>query len=597
MGGIIGAINPGESVNTTSALDLLKHRMPNVNDVCRLNNGFIQGDNSQGGGQPCIRGSYVLVGDFDIFNLDDLVLQLKIDNAIFDDTNLGDLLLAGLETWGNSLFDKIEGDFALAIYNNETEELLLARDKAGARPLYYSCIDNKIYFASEYKSIVYMLTDRPKLDLEIVQYLQSRKSVPADRTFYNEIYQVPAQHVITISSDGSINKSAYWTPRLDIHSYNLKEHSDKLRKVFLQAVKRRISTDKPIAISLSGGIDSIAILGAVRFLEPKRPIYTFTIGDSKDDHEIVWAEKVAKYYSTIHKSIIFTTETLKVLLPVLVWHLEDPIARTETLMCYILAKESSKVSDVILRGDGADGFFGGMPRHSLIAKIEKFPILKFIIDELYGFSQTGIIPDNPLTMPAFKLLLRRKIPAYPLVKGASIMKFEHMLPKASTEILNNLLVNGPKHALPMLLQKVDRVHAAFGVRGISPFLDSAVIEMVFQIPSILKNDGKRNKIVFREAVKPFVPEEFVNRPKHPQRIQEDLNFCDSLFSIASSLFNKESVNRRGIFYWDEIDRLMHRKKGIPWKPEHAMRIWTLILTELWFKTFIDKHSPTMVTIQ
>lgn len=590
MSGIIGAINIVDSKKSNQALPCLAHRMSNKKAVFQFDGGYLQGDHGLAHEQPWHRNDWLLVADIDIFNTEYIVSKLSAAGVDFDHDSSGDILLAGWELLGHELFNHIDADFALALINVKSLHLVLVRDRSGTRPLYYYQRQTQTFFASEYKAIIQQQPDSARLDLDVLQYLHSRKTVPADRTLTREIYQVPPQSYVIINADGTKSIHRYWEPKLALRSNTLEHFSKQLSVAFLSAVSKRIHHDQPLIVSLSGGIDSIAILGAVRHLEPGRMVHTFTVADSDQDQELVWAEKVAKYYNTQHRSIVLKADILPESLPKLAWHLEDPIARTETLMGYVLARAASKVGGIILRGDGADGLFGGMPRHTLVARAERWPFIHFLVNDLYGFTQTGVRPRNPVTRLAIKILLGRKIPPYPHVKGARQLTYTAQLPPAGKELLNRLLVSSPHQALPMLLQKMERVHAAFGVRCISPFLDKQVVELAYQIPSKFKNDGKNDKIVLREAVTSFVPAEFRSRPKHPQRIKEDRAFCDQLEAVARTLLTQDLVTAKGIYDWNEIRRLLERSGNHPWNAEHAMRIWTLVLTEERGKLFSNKKT-------
>jgi asparagine synthase (glutamine-hydrolysing) len=186
-----------------------------------------------------------------------------------------------------------------------------------------------------------------------------------------------------------------------------------------------------------------------------------------------------------------------------------------------------------------------------------------------------------------KQVLARKIPPVPRVLGAAGGESPASLPQGGRELLNEVMVRGPIHALPMLLQKVERVFGAFAMNTVSPFVDPEVIAAAFRTPSRYKHDGRRNKIVLRDALRPLMPAEFANRPKYAQRVRETQPFCAALAAIADRLLSPEQVQARGLFEADDVARLLPRRADGTWAPEHAMRIWTLVLTELWARAFVD----------
>ncbi len=345
----------------------------------------------------------------------------------------------------------------------------------------------------------------------------------------------------------------------------------------------------PVAVSLSGGVDSIAMVAALRRIDPAKTILTFSIGDRMDDPELTWARKVADRFQTEHHEIICGADRLRSEFPKLVWHLEDPVGRSETLLAFCLAREIAKHSNTVFRGDAADGLYGGMPRHKILALASRLPFSRNPLGQIYSFTQTGVSPTNILSKTLVRLYFGNRITPPPRVLGAEPATGLDPLPAGDRrELLNRVLLGGSASSVPSMMGKVDRTHAAYAVRGICPFVDQQMIACAFQVPSNLKHNGRRNKIVWREAVREFLPDDLANRPKFPQRIQESRAFCDALADIAGSLLAPGRVRSRGWFDPQDVSRLLVRPPAGLWSPEHAMRLWTLVLVEIWARLFIDQ---------
>ena len=234
-----------------------------------------------------------------------------------------------------------------------------------------------------------------------------------------------------------------------------------------------------------------------------------------------------------------------------------------------------------------------MPRHKILALAERIPFSRDVLGEIYTLTQTGVRPGGFVARRLADAYFGNDIPSAPTVLGAPPETSAASLPLGGAEILNRVLVEGPKHAMSMSLQKVCRAHSQRGMRFATPFIDPDLIDVAFRIPSRYKHNGRRNKLVLRHAVGTFMPEAFARRPKHPQRIREDQRFCDVLASIASPLLTPDRIRMRGIFDPQELQRLLNRPSGKPWPPEHAMRVWTAVLTEIWAETFLDGNGlPT-----
>jgi asparagine synthase (glutamine-hydrolysing) len=481
----------------------------------------------------------------------------------------------------------VNGDFSLAIADLDSGTVFLIRDRSGARPLYYARFGDGWIFASEYKALLAFPELSRDLDKTSMQLLHSRKVVPADRTLLHEVRQVPAQSFVTLRPDGTKHLTRYWQPACQLDRADLSSHAQKISGAFFAAVERRVSNTGQLGISLSGGIDSVAMVAAARKARPDAVIRTYTIGDSLMDPEITVARRAAEKFGTEHSEQVFSMDELPTRLKNLVWALEDPIARTESLMTLDLCSAAAGEVDVMLRGDGADGLFGGMARHKILALAERVPFGKSILTDVYAYTQSGTTPQSLASRTLIKAYFRSNIPPPLNVVGYDKLEASGLSLTDNDEILNQVLWTGAEHALPMLLQKVERPHARFSMRTFSPFLDNDLVEAAHAVPSLFKNDGRRNKIVFREAARAFLPDEFLRLPKYAQRVRETSDFCDCLEGVVHTDDITESLVHRGIFMKKEIAQLLRRPSKACWPPEHAMRIWTMILTEYWFRAFID----------
>jgi len=520
--------------------------------------------------QPWMHEQLAMVGAVKIFNIDAMIRLLTDQGIQPVSDDAGQLLLSAWAVMGADALLHVNGDFAVAIADLDSGVIYLARDRSGTQPLYYVHIADRWVFASEYKALLAVPDLVREIDLNAMQMLHARKVVPADRTLIKNVMQVPAQSVVTLNSSGQSNVDRYWRAGGEV------VHSD-----FVWHRSR-------IGISVSGGVDSIAMVAAARKAHPEASINTYTIGDSINDPELTVARRVAEYYGTEHHEFVFSADNLASRMRHLVWALEDPIARTETLMTYDVCAEAHEDVDVMLRGDGADGLFGGMARHKILALAQRIPLASSTLTDVYTYTQSGAMPANLISRTLIKAYFRSKIPAPPAVIGYSNEGVPAEKDSASGELLNRTLWKGPEHALPMLLQKVERPHALYGMQSVSPFLDNDLVEAAHQVPSLFKNNGKRGKIVFREAVSKFLPEEFARLPKYAQRVRETREFCDALDSIARDRDVVKSLVQRNLFGEKDLTQLLERPRNGIWPPEHAMRVWTLILTDYWLRIFLDR---------
>lgn len=538
-------------------------------------------------GQPVTKGPLTLVADLQLFNAPELARELEGAGVVCE-TGLGRLLLAALETWGLDALERLNGAFALALHDARDDSVLLARDLAGARPLYHTRWHGGLVFASEYKAFLGLPGFVRRPNRAALQNLHTRKLMPATDTLLDTVHQLPAGCHARVSSDGNVKAVRYWDLSLDLRERPLREHCDDILESFLRAMERRTRGTDPIGLSLSGGVDSMAMLAAARRANPERRICTFSAGDAPGDPEIDWAARAAKHFGSEHETLIVPAETLRTDLPHLVWHLEDPIARTETLLYYRTALEAQrKQVRVLLAGHGADGALGGMARHQILALAGRVPLGRGTLGEIYSFTQTGVAPRGVLARLLTSLVLRNQIPPAPQVLGAPPPAALAALPRAGPEILNEVCRMATLTGLPLWLPKVERAHVAARVSFASPFVDPEFLRAAFRVPSRYKHTLRQDKMVFRQAIAGLLPEGFRHRPKFAQRIRETLRFCEVLEEVARPLLSRARVAQRGLLDPDDVARLLERPRHGAWPPEHAMRIWTLVLGELWAEIFLD----------
>jgi asparagine synthase (glutamine-hydrolysing) len=532
------------------------------------------------------RDGWTVAGDVELYNRRELLDELNpSDDAASTDVGL---ILEAWKRWGVDALGRLNADFAIAVHEEADGTLILARDACGARPLYWAHREGGIAFASEYKALV-ALRDFPReVDREALQSLQSRKLLPDGYTLLRDVRQLSAGSWARVEPGTDVRPRRYWDVTVDLQDRSLADHAAAIRERFVVAMDRRTTGAGAIGISLSGGVDSMAMVAAARRSHPDAEILTFSAGDRDGDPELEWAARTAERFDTQHEALIVEPAALLTDLPRLVWHLEDPIARTETLL-YARTAAAAASSGVtrLLGGHAADGIFGGMPRHKVLAVAGAVPPARRTLGEVYSFLQTGVRPRGLLARTMTRFALEPKIPPVPRVPGARPASSMAVPRRAGRELLNDALRTATLDGLPLWLPKVDRGHAAGGTRWASPFLDPELIREAFRVPSRYKRTLKRNKIVLREAVLALLPVELARRPKFAQRITETPAFCDALEQVATPLLAPDAVRERGLLESGDVERLMQRPAGGAWPPEHAMRIWTMALTELWARIFLD----------
>ncbi len=592
MGGIYGVVGDGD-VDTDVLHEMgsrLAHRGATPSEWA-VGAGVVLGERLDDPVTPLSSAGISIVADADLYNADELRDALAKRGHRFETSRPQEVILRGYQAFGPGICEQLHGDYAFALWDASQSQLLLVRDALGVRPLYYWMGDGQLAFASEYKALLALASVPAKPDLSAIQTLQYTKFPPENRTLLEDIVSVPAGHYL-VYREGQCRQQRFWDLHVNITLRPENEHIEMTRDRFLEAVRRRIQDLPVVGATLSGGIDSAAVSAAIRTVHPHTTLHTFTCGYGPEDPEMRSAEVVAHAIGSTHHPIVVQPEMIPALLPQIVWHLEDPIARSETVQIYETARVAAQHVPVVLAGYAADGLYAGMPKHKLINMIERFPLLTTPVLEFYDYTQTSRAPATLSGKLLHSAFYRGKDAPPPAVLGISIQHSPTTLPKGGVELLNHMLRAGIVDGLPKWLPKADRLHAAHGLSFRSPFTDLDLIRSAFTIPGRWKIRGLREKYVLRKAVQPLLPPEVLNRPKFPQAMNYNLAFSDVIEAVSLDVLSVARVRERGFFSVSEIDRLRRRSRGQAYSPERAMRLWTAVLTELWAQLFVDgRGSP------
>lgn len=507
-------------------------------------------------------------------------------------------LLSAYAQTGLDGLNKVGGQFSISIWDDSSKQLILARDYTGTLPLYYAQPESGgLVFASEYKAILALERVPAEADLDMVQRLQHYKHLPSDKTLLKDVRSLPPGTVLIFDVAGQLqSRSRFPVLRLNVRTVPLEQSVELVAQSFLKATRIRLAGLKSIGVALSGGIDSIGVAYACRQANPDAELHTFTAGHGPDDPEVKTASFVAEKIGSIHHNIFVTPDDLAANIPAVVWHMENPIARTEALQFYKLGQEAGKYVDNLFTGAAADGLFAGMPKHKILWLMHLLPMLRYPLGEFYNLTQSGRKPDSLLGKLLDRLYFKSTVPEVPHVSGSHFSPDTLQFPPNSREFVNEVLCGVFQEGVSQWLPKVERTLRAGGVNYTSPFLDRSVIDVAFSVPSAHKIHRGKEKHVLRQALRSLVPPEVLRIPKFPMKMKHDTAFSDSIDAIADLVLGKESVEQRGFFDFEELRRLRRRKAGEPYSSEGAMRIWTAVLTEVWAQEFLTLRGEKPVPL-
>jgi asparagine synthase (glutamine-hydrolysing) len=493
---------------------------------------------------------------------------------------------------GRDAFAVVNGQFAVALYDAVADEVVLASDRWAAQPLYVARIANCWAFATEYRALLALPQLEASVDRQSLSHLNGTKYLPMRRGMLADVHPVAPGEIVRISGD-SCKPEAYAPLRLQIPTDpSERALASGLRTALLAATRSVIQGCDRVGIALSAGLDSTLTLGLVRAIAPHTTIHTYTASFNPDDPDLRLAAEAVRYFGTIHREIILEPEDLPRLLRELVWAMEDPCAREEMLVYHVLAQEAVRDVPLVLYGHMADVLFGGMPRHRLIKLAGSLPFVREPLVDFYDYTQTGMVPRSMLGRILVALYFRGRGRSSLRMTGDASPLCDARLHLAATEPLNTALLAAIRH--PTEVAAIERLHARAGVRFGSVFHDTRVAEWAFRLPDRMKIRGRCRKYILRRAARGILPASFIARPKGMIRIVRNQRLRRVIEAMAADLLAPQVIAKRRLFNPSDVSRLLRH-----WRSEEEFyRIWTLLLIELWCRTFIDGRGavPARLTM-
>jgi len=558
MCGIAGFLGKGSKDVLLRMQKRLKHRGPDSRGLYYDKGfGFTQTrlkiiDLSDSANQPMWDSSknFGIVFNGEIYNYLEIKSLLEAKGYKFKTNSDTEVLLFGYIEYGEEILSKILGMFAFSIWNKKDNELFVAVDHFGIKPLYYYYDNKNFVYASEIKSIIEHDCVKKEVDYDAINFSLSLMYLPPPMTGYKDIYKLEAGYYIKLTPN-SFNKVRYYDIPVYEDRINLeKEALELLDNVMINSIKRHLVSDVEVGVLLSGGLDSSLILALNSIYNSK--IKTFTIRFDEDDarkegivDDSIYARKMADYFSTEHTEIVIKPNVLE-LFDEILYHLDEPIADPAAINTYLISRAArQKGIIVLLNGMGADEIFAGYPKHYAllknrfitknlpksaikpIKKISEFiPVsiggksikfLRRIKKGLSALSHNSL--DNFLTLSSYLRFNQIK----ELIKPEFVMKedkvfnlFEEHYKKRDDSFLNRFLYLDVKTFLQGLnLLYSDKMTMMASVEARPPFVDKEIVETAFLIEDGLKIRGNKQKYILKKLSEKYMPNEIVYRKKAP----------------------------------------------------------------------------------
>ncbi|MEK6899471.1 MAG: asparagine synthase (glutamine-hydrolyzing) [Nanoarchaeota archaeon] len=562
-------------------------------------------DLSYQGRQPMFNedGSICVVFNGEIYNFQELKPELEKKGHIFRSHTDTEVIIHAYEEYGVDCLHKFNGMFAFALWDSNKNELFIARDRLGIKPLYYHYKKGKLIFASEIKAILETGVKREVNEDCLKQIIYYEYPIDGSTLVKNIVELKPAHYLLL--KDKKLEIKPYWSLNVKETNYSKEFYVKRLKELLTESVKRMLVADVPIGLSLSGGIDSSVIVALASTLS-NEPIKTFTLGFDVPDDEFQAAQVVAEYYRTDHTEIhVDSNDYMNALLKVL-WHYERPFSKPAIIPVYYLINKIRRQLTVSLSGEGADELFAGYRRYDAYSappksrgdlteeqydEINKKVAMSFeekvryVSSSAFGPNKEEFFTSEFLKLPPHLDVMNT---FGPFIKG---------VPSDGSQ-LNKALKYELETEIPYFhCKKLDAMSMANSHEVRVPYLDHTVVEFAMTIPAKYKFLGGERKIILRELAKEILPEQVVNRKKQPMVTPLSNYFKEGLVELSEKILTVDALKKRGYYNVERVKKLINdvKENRIPKEQTESSRgnpfrqLLLITTIELWIRMFIEKR--------
>jgi asparagine synthase (glutamine-hydrolysing) len=565
-----------------------------------------------------------LVFNGEIYNHALLRAGLEERGHVYSSRTDSETILHLYEERGIDFVSEIEGDYAIALWDEDKQQLVLVRDRIGVKPLYFYYKDGRFIFASEIKAILQHPAVTPDIDEKSLYHYLTFLTTPAPNTLFRDIQKLPAGHMLTLKRDGTLNIVQYWDalPPERIDERSDEEHKAEILRLLRDSIRKRMMSDVPFGVFLSGGVDSSANV-ALMSEQMSRPVETFTVGFSDAEYlnELDSARRIAKDFQTNHHEVIISEKEMQDFLPDLIFHQDEPIGDPVCVPLYYVSKLARDSGTIVVQvGEGSDEIFSGYDNY-----VRHLRIYENFWRHAERLPHSLLQAISSVARPTLEMtgrkrlaieLVRRLGSSEPLFWGGVVVYDETFKPRvlskqlrerlnglSSLEVvgsyLNHIERERPesdflarmtylelKLRLPeLLLMRVDKITMATSVEARVPFLDHNLVEYAMGLPRSLKVEGASGKHILKRALEEILPHDLLYNPKRGFGAPVREWFREGLGDWFDSHLMNSTMRRRDLLDYTLVGRLLeeHRSKKKDW----GFHLWALLNLSLWYERWID----------
>ncbi|MGB0743862.1 MAG: N-acetylglutaminylglutamine amidotransferase [Opitutales bacterium] len=589
MCGIAGEIrfdqqNPNLQ-RTGSMLDVMRARGPDGDGLVRRGHVALGHrrlkiiDLSDASQQPMVDAhlGLTIVYNGAIYNYPELRKELEAKGYNFFSQGDTEVILKAYHAWGRGCVKRLNGMFAFAIHERDSGDVLLARDRVGIKPLYFTKSSRSLRFCSSLPALVRSGNVDTSLDsIAMHYYMHFHSVVPPERTILSGVKKLPPASTLLIKPDGTISKETYWTldygPTDAQKDWTQQDWEDATLDVMRRAVKRRLIADVPVGVLLSGGLDSSLIVGLLAEHDASK-VETFsigfeTVGDEAGD-EFKYSDIIAEHYQTTHHKLQIDSQRALPALLDCIGNMSEPMVSHDNVGFFLLSQEVAKYVKVVQSGQGADEIFGGY---------HWYPPMLDSNDPLSTYRQAFFDRDHP----EYCELMHKRFHAEDYATAFVREHFER--PGAVAPIDKAMRLDALVMLVDDPVKRVDNNTMAASLEARVPFLDHEVVEFAAQVPAHLKikEDGK---YVLKEAARRVIPNGVIDRPKGYFPVPALKYLRGEFLDLAKDALLNDAARERGLFQSSYVEKLLASPEEHI-TPLRGSKLWQLALLELW----LQKHD-------
>lgn len=579
-------------------------------------------DLSEKGKQPMTNedNSIWITFNGEIYNFKELRQKLEKAGHRFNSESDTEVLVHGWEAWGTGLPSMLNGDFAFAVYDSKKKVIFLARDRLGIKPFYYYLKDGKLIFASEIKAILKHDIQRKVNNSALKDFIALRYT-PGEQTILEDIKRIPPGHHLLFDLKTKKHKiTKFWDIELGKTDLSEEQLVAQIKSLFTDSVERRLMSDVPLGVYLSGGIDSSAVVAAMSEIRKRKgldEIKTFSVGFGYGEatDETKYAKIVADHFDTDHTELMVKSKLVKEL-PSIIWHCDEPLADPALIPVYLMSREAKKHITVVLSGDGGDEVFAGYEQIKFMNTLNKLSSIpkpirfaatagaklvpKQIMNKFFKYSEAlgkegmnrlsrAVLSDNAFDryfemVSIFdekeqKELFNKNVHSHFKSKFNSTV--------GNGKDLNRLLKFEAKTLLPdNMLAKADKMTMAHAIEERVPFLDHRLVDLMFKVPANMKIKGGSEKYLLKKAMHNVLPNEIIHRKKQRFYVPIDLWIQKEVKPMIESTLDKGFLNQ--YFNKSYLDKIFNNYDKS--RLFYARQLWNLFTFHLWHRQFIEGEN-------